>query len=186
MSDSPGLVDFAIELVISVLKLPDRQIKFTYMYRKTVINPVHQNDSIGPVHANCNLPKWQAVKLTFFAPCTMGIFDEHEHFLMLKNSVFGKYQVHIAVEGACMAPPSVNPFPELLILWMSWCIHDFVFSFQLQQFVERGQLNWAVEQLTVLSELAKLLSDSRCCNLTKFVKEMHLHWQKILLNKLAR
>ena len=46
----------------------------------------------------------------------MGIFDEHEHFLMLKNSVFGKYQVHIAVEGACMAPPSVNPFPELLIL----------------------------------------------------------------------
>ena len=57
MSDSPGLVDFAIELVNSVLNSPDRQIKFTYMYRKTVINPVHQNDSIGPVHANCNLPK---------------------------------------------------------------------------------------------------------------------------------
>ena len=65
-------------------------------------------------------------------------------------------------------------------------MYDFVFSFQIQQFVESGQLNWAVEQLTVLSELAKLLSDSRCCNLTKFVKEMHLHWQKILLNKLAR
>ena len=57
MSDSPGLVDFAIELVNSVLNSPDGQIKFTYMYRKTVINPVHQNDSIGPVHANCNLPK---------------------------------------------------------------------------------------------------------------------------------
>ena len=91
MSDSLGPVDFAIELVISVLKLPDRQIKFTYMYRKTVNNPVHQNDSNGLVHANCNLPEWQAVKLTFFAPCTMGIFDEHEHFLMLKNSVFDKY-----------------------------------------------------------------------------------------------
>ena len=74
---------------------------------------------------------------------------------------------------------------------ISWTVvnelmYYFVFSFQLQQFVESGQLNWAVEQLTVLSELAKLLSDSRCCNLTKFVKEMHLHWQKILINKLAR
>ena len=37
-------------------------------------------------------------------------------FFILKNNVFGKYQVHIAVKGACMAPPSVNPFPELLIL----------------------------------------------------------------------
>ena len=57
MSDSLGLVDFVIELVISILKLPDRQIKFTYMYRKTVNNPVHQNDSNGLVHANCNLPE---------------------------------------------------------------------------------------------------------------------------------
>ena len=59
-------------------------------------------------------------------------------------------------------------------------------SCQIQQFAESGQLNWAVEQLAVLSELAHLLSDSACCNLTKFVKEMQLHWQKILLNKLAR
>ncbi|KAM7441469.1 RAD50-interacting protein 1 [Porites harrisoni] len=69
--------------------------------------------------------------------------------------------------------------------YVSWIQKIKSVSFQLQQFVESGQLNWAVEQLTVLSELAKLLSDSRCCNLTKFVKEMHLHWQKILLNKLA-
>ena len=57
MSDSPGLVDFTIELVNSVLKLPNGQVKFTYMYRKTVINPVHQKDSNGLVHANCNLPE---------------------------------------------------------------------------------------------------------------------------------
>lgn len=61
-----------------------------------------------------------------------------------------------------------------------------MYSCQIQQFVEGGQLNWAVEQLSVLSELAHLLSDSACCNLIKFVKEMHLHWQKILLTKLAR
>ena len=36
--DSPGLVDFAIGVVDSVLKLPDRQAN----YRRTVLNPAHQ------------------------------------------------------------------------------------------------------------------------------------------------
>ena len=37
--DSPGLVDFAIGVVDSVLKLPDRQAN---NYRRTVLNPAHQ------------------------------------------------------------------------------------------------------------------------------------------------
>ena len=41
MFDSPGLVDFAIGLVEITFRL---------------------------VHAGYNLPEWQAVKLTFFAP----------------------------------------------------------------------------------------------------------------------
>jgi len=69
--------------------------------------------------------------------------------------------------------------------YVSWIQRIESVSCQIQQFVEGGQLNWAVEQLSVLSELAHLLSDSACCNLIKFVKEMHIHWQKILLNKLA-
>lgn len=52
--------------------------------------------------------------------------------------------------------------------------------------MEVGQLNQAVEQLSVLSEMARLLTDSACSNLTKFINEMQLHWKKILLNKLAR
>ena len=60
------------------------------------------------------------------------------------------------------------------------------YSSQIQQLMENGQTNWAVEQLTVLSELANLLQSSTCINLTNFVNEMQLHWWKILLNKLAR
>lgn len=61
-----------------------------------------------------------------------------------------------------------------------------LFSCQIEQFMEVGQLNQAVEQLSVLSEMARLLTDSACSNLTKFINEMQLHWKKILLNKLAR
>ena len=44
-------------------------------YRKTVINPAHQiflglvKMTFGLVHTSYCLPEWQAVKLTFFAPC---------------------------------------------------------------------------------------------------------------------
>ena len=38
MSDSPGLVDFAIGLVIFALNLPDGQVR----YRRIVINPANQ------------------------------------------------------------------------------------------------------------------------------------------------
>ena len=63
MSDSLGLVN-------SVLNLPDGQVIFlggNSNYRTTVINHAHQIFG-GLVHAGYSLPKWQAVKLTFFAP----------------------------------------------------------------------------------------------------------------------
>ena len=45
VSDSPGLVDFAIGLVIFILNLPDRQVLFfgeNSNYRRIVINPANQ------------------------------------------------------------------------------------------------------------------------------------------------
>ena len=78
VSDSPELVDFAVGLVNSVFNLPDGQVNFfggNLNYRKTIINPAHQilgglvEMTFGLVHASYSLPEWQAVKLTFFAPC---------------------------------------------------------------------------------------------------------------------
>ena len=46
MSDSPGLVDFALGLLKSVLNVSDGQMNFflgNSDYRRTVINPAHQN-----------------------------------------------------------------------------------------------------------------------------------------------
>ena len=78
MFDSPGLVDFAIGLVNSVLNLPDGQMNFlggNSHYRRSIINPAHPNFffgaikmTLGLVHVSCSLPEWQAVKLTFSAP----------------------------------------------------------------------------------------------------------------------
>ena len=46
MSDSPGLVDFAIGLLNSVLNLPDGQVKFFEEFKlqkNCEINSAHQN-----------------------------------------------------------------------------------------------------------------------------------------------
>ena len=80
MSNSLGLVDLAIRLMNSVLNFfncPTGKGSFlgNSNYRRTVINPAHQNffwlvkKTLGLVDARFSLPKWQAVKLTFFAPC---------------------------------------------------------------------------------------------------------------------
>ena len=79
MSDSQGLVDFTIGLVNSVLNLPDRQVKFFEEFKlqkNCDINSAHQNVFIGLVemtfglvYASFNWPEWQALKMTFFAPC---------------------------------------------------------------------------------------------------------------------
>ena len=63
VSDSLGLVDFAIGLANSVLNLPDRQVIFwgNSKYRRTAINPAHQfyfrlvEMTFGLVHARYSL-----------------------------------------------------------------------------------------------------------------------------------
>ena len=78
MSDSPGLVDFAIRLVSSVINLPDGQVKFFEEFKlqkycqinlliKTFLGLVEM--MFGLVNVSFSLPEWQAVKMTFFAPC---------------------------------------------------------------------------------------------------------------------
>ena len=78
VSNSPELVDFAVGLVNSVLNLQDGQVNFlggNSNSRRTVVNPAHQSFlrlvemTFRLVHASYSLPEWQAVKLTFFAPC---------------------------------------------------------------------------------------------------------------------
>ena len=76
MSDSPGLVDFAIRLVNSVINLPDGQVKLLKEFKlqrnceinlliKTFLGLVEM--MFGLVNVCFSLPEWQAVKMTFFA-----------------------------------------------------------------------------------------------------------------------
>ena len=80
VSDSQGLVDFAIGLVISIPKLHDGQMKFFWgnsNYRRTVTN-AHKiflglvEMTFALVRASYSLPEWQAV--TDFL-CTLA--DKH-------------------------------------------------------------------------------------------------------------
>ena len=70
VSDSPGLVDFAIGLVNSVLNLPDGQVMFYEEFEKQknkkFLGLVEMTS--GLVNASFSLPEWQAVKMIFFAP----------------------------------------------------------------------------------------------------------------------
>ena len=83
VSDSPGLVDFAIGLVNSVINLPKGQKNLlrNSNYRRTVKSICSSKRFFGPVEmifglVNCSfsLPEWQAVKMTFFAPCKVNPF----------------------------------------------------------------------------------------------------------------
>jgi len=81
LSDIPGLVDFAIGLVNSVIKLPDGQVKLFEEFKlqknceinllvKTFLGLVEM--MLGLVNVSFSLPEWtewQAVKMIFFAPC---------------------------------------------------------------------------------------------------------------------
>ena len=68
MSDSPGLVDFAIRLVNSVVNLPDGQNNCEInLLIKTFFGLVEM--IFGLVNVSFSLPEWQALKMTFFAPC---------------------------------------------------------------------------------------------------------------------
>ena len=78
MSDSPGLVDYAIRLVNSVLNLPDGQVRFVEEFKlqknceinlliKTFLGLVEM--MFGLVNVSFSLPEWQAVKNDFL--CTL-------------------------------------------------------------------------------------------------------------------
>ena len=77
VSNSPGLVDFAIGLVNSVINLPDGQVNFFEEIKlqknceinlliKTFWGLVEMIFGLVMLASAC--PKWQALKMTFFAP----------------------------------------------------------------------------------------------------------------------
>ena len=77
MSDSPGLVDFAIRLVNSVINFSDGQVSFFEELKlqknceislliKTFFGLIEM--IFGLVNVSFSLPDWQAVKMTFFPP----------------------------------------------------------------------------------------------------------------------
>ena len=77
MSDSPGLVDFAIGLVNSIFNLPDGQVMFfEESYDRRTVKSILLVKKFfglvkvtsGLVNASFSLPAWQAVKMIFFAP----------------------------------------------------------------------------------------------------------------------
>ena len=77
VSDSLGLVDFAIGLVKSVFNLPDGQVMFmrNSNNRRSVESILLDEKLLGLVeitsglaNASFSLPEWQAVKMVFFAP----------------------------------------------------------------------------------------------------------------------
>ena len=79
VSDSPGLVDFAIRLVNCVFNLPDGQVTFleeSEWQKNCEINSASQKFlglvemMSGLVNASFSLPKWQAVRMIIFAPWT--------------------------------------------------------------------------------------------------------------------
>ena len=76
MSDSLGLLNFAIGQVNSVINLPDGQVNLLQEFKlqknceinlliKTFFGLVEM--IFGLVNVSFNLPEWQAVKMTFFA-----------------------------------------------------------------------------------------------------------------------
>ena len=69
MSNSPGLVDFAIGLVNSVINLPDGQVNFfeEFKLQKNCELNLLIKMFFGLVNVSCSLPKWQVVKMTSFA-----------------------------------------------------------------------------------------------------------------------
>ena len=84
VSDSPGLIDFAIRQVSSVINLPDGQMKFFRYsnYRRTVKSILLIKMylglvelTFGLVYASFRLPEWLALKMTFFPPCIMIILE---------------------------------------------------------------------------------------------------------------
>ena len=77
VSDSPGLADFAVGLVNSVLNSPEGQVRFfgEFKLQKSYSQSCSSKFfwgqvemTFGLVNVSYNLPQQQAVKLTFFVP----------------------------------------------------------------------------------------------------------------------
>ena len=76
VSDSPGLMDFAIGLVNLVANLPDGQVIFFEEFEKQKNCKINSalpkafglvEMTSGLVNVSFSLPKWQAVEMIFFA-----------------------------------------------------------------------------------------------------------------------
>ena len=94
MSNSSGIVDFAIGLVNSVFNLPDGQLMFlrNSINRRTVNSILLVKKDLGLVeitsglvNARFSLPEWQAVKMIFFAPCIARFYWEIRFKIILCN-----------------------------------------------------------------------------------------------------
>ena len=76
VSDSPGLVDFAIGPVNSV----------TEELRNQLCSSKHfwglGEMMFGLANASFSLPEWQAIKMTFFAPCPRGHSSRFSDYLL--------------------------------------------------------------------------------------------------------
>ena len=78
MSDSPGLVDFAIGLCFLRNSNNRRTVKSILLVKK-FLGLVEMTS--GLVNASFNLPEWQAVKMILFAPCICNnllIYQAHQ------------------------------------------------------------------------------------------------------------
>ena len=66
----PGLADFAIWLVNSVINLPDGQVNFfeEFKLQKNCEISLLIKTFFGLINVSFSLPEWQAVKITFLAP----------------------------------------------------------------------------------------------------------------------
>ena len=82
VSDSPGLVDFAIGLVNSVFN-NRRTVKSIPLVKK--LSELVEMTS-GLVNSSFSLPEWQAVKMNFFAPCH--VFSKNGHHRKLCCTFF--------------------------------------------------------------------------------------------------
>ena len=89
VSDSPGLVDFAIGLVNFVINLPDGQVKFFEQFKlqkyleinlliKTFLGLVEM--MFGVVNVSFSLPEWQAVKNDFLCTLYFNFFHHLYYF----------------------------------------------------------------------------------------------------------
>ena len=109
VSDSLGLVDFAIGLANFVLNLPNGKVKFlrNSNYRRTVKSTLLIKKflglvemTFGLVYASLSLPEWQAVKTTFFAPFDYFIIitiSQYIHVLLTVYVGFDKKLVKIDI-----------------------------------------------------------------------------------------